>query len=80
MKSLVRLLVLFAILAMVSFSNVDAWPPEYGTCYITCGETQYPFQSTLQECCSGPHYCPDGSFATFAYWEPYYGWPEICTY
>ena len=81
MKSWVRVLGLFAFLAVVDFSTADAWPwPEYGTCYLTCGEAQYSFQSTQQECCSGPHYCPDGSYATFAFWDSYYGSPEICTY
>lgn len=78
MKSWLRALGLSIILATISLSSVNAWPPEYGNCYITCGETQYPYQSTYQDCCSGPHYCPDGSFATSAYWAPYEGWPKDC--
>lgn len=81
MRNRLRILGLAAVLVLVSFSTGNAWPPEYGTCYLYCGEEEGYRQVdfiTQQECCSGEYYCLNGS-PMWKYWNTYgEGGPQLC--
>jgi hypothetical protein len=80
MKSWFRALGLTVVLALAAFEAANAsWHSQYGTCYVQCGDKQFAYDfMTHEECCTTPRYCPDGSYASWAYWSPYEGWPLFC--
>jgi hypothetical protein len=61
------------------------WDPgggdQYGTCVIYCDGQPYPLMMTYDECCGGPHLCPNGNYSEpGTYWSPNYGSPMLCMY
>ena len=79
MKNWSRILLLGSALVLAGLARVDAWPPETGTCYVTCEGGYYPVSSaSQQECCTQAHVCPDKSAPYTTTWEPDEGWPYLC--
>jgi hypothetical protein len=83
MKLLFRILGLVMLFGLSNFAIVKAQiEPEYGSCYIDCGESQlYEISyTTYRECCQQIHQCPNGyGFFTGYYWNGYYqSGPRLC--
>jgi hypothetical protein len=81
MRNRLRILGLVAVFVLFSFATGNAWPPDYGTCYLYCEEGGY-YQVdfvTQQECCFGEHYCPNSFAPMWKYWNTYgEGGPQLC--
>lgn len=79
MRNWSRIVLLVGVLVMVSFVNAQAWPPQYGDCYVGCDGSHY-WQSytTSDECCSQNFICPDNNPPYTISWHPYDGWPMLC--
>ena len=82
MKNWYRAFGFTILVAMLGFGSVGAQPwPEYGSCYIFCGDQFHEISNTTySQCCYEDYPCPNdyGSYHGF-YWNSYYtGGPQIC--
>jgi hypothetical protein len=82
MNNWCRALRLIVLLVLFGFgaASAQSWP-DYGSCYVICGDQFYEISYlTKEQCCHEHHQCPGeyGSWQGF-YWNSYQGMgPEIC--
>lgn len=79
MKNWPRILLLVVAIILASLAHVNAYPYEYGTCYILCEGGQYTVAADSSwDCCTKTHFCPDNNYPMGTVWSPQEGWPILC--
>lgn len=82
MKSLYRALGLTVLVVLLSVGTVGAQAsPEYGSCYLYCGDQLCEISfTTYSQCCFQSYQCPNGyGYVQGFYWNSYSGpGPQIC--